>query len=241
TETMPETAENVAEAFAVSRADQDRFALSSQQRAARAQADGYYRDEIAPVLIPGRKGDRVVADDEHPRPDTTAEGLAKLKAFVRADGTITAGNASGINDGAAAMIVASEAAARRHGLTPRARIIHIATAGVEPRLMGIGPVPATRKLLAATGLAMDDFDIIEINEAFASQVIASMRELDVDPLDDRVNLHGGAIALGHPLGMTGARLIMTAVHGLEVSGGHRALVTMCIGVGQGLAIALERV
>ncbi|HEY8352701.1 MAG TPA: 3-oxoadipyl-CoA thiolase [Sphingomonadales bacterium] len=242
TDTMPETAENVAERFNISREDQDRFALLSQQRAAKAEADGYYAEEIVPVQITGRKGAVTeVARDEHPRPDTTPEALAKLKPVVRAGGTVTAGNASGINDGAAALIVASEAAARRHNLTPRARIIHMAAAGVEPRVMGIGPVPATRRLLAATGLTLDDFDLIEINEAFAAQVIASLRELGLDPFSDRVNPHGGAIALGHPLGMTGARLVMTAVHGLEKRGGRRALVTMCIGVGQGLAMAIERI
>ncbi len=241
TETMPETAENVAAAYNVSRADQDKFALQSQLRTEQAQNTGYFDEEIIPITIPGRKGDVIVSKDEHPRAGMTSDALAKLKPVVRSDGTITAGNASGINDGAAALIVASEAAVKRYGLTPRARIVHMATAGVEPRVMGIGPVPATRKLLAATKLSIKDFDLIELNEAFAAQVIASLRELDVDPYSDHVNPHGGAIALGHPLGMSGARLIITAARGLHKRGGQRALVTMCIGVGQGLALALEKV
>lgn len=240
-DSMPQTGENVAQDFGVSRADQDDFALRSQQRAAAAQSSGYFQEEIVPVTIPGRKGDTVVATDEHPRPDTTAEVLAGLKPIVRPDGTVTAGNASGVNDGAAAMLIANEAAAKAHGLTPRARIVGMATAGVAPRVMGIGPVPATQKLLQRLGLALDDFDLIEINEAFASQVIASMRALGIDPSDERLNPNGGAIALGHPLGMSGARLAMTAAHSLERTGGRRALVTMCIGVGQGLALAIERV
>jgi 3-oxoadipyl-CoA thiolase len=239
TASMPETGENVATRYHVSREVQDQFALQSQQRAARAQADGYFAEEIIPVTIPGKKGDTIIAVDEHPRPETTLEALAKLKPVVRADGTVTAGNASGVNDGAAAMFLASEAAAKRHGLTPPARVLGMATAGVEPVVMGIGPVPACRKLLARLGLSIGDFDLIELNEAFASQVIASMRELGVDPASAQLNPHGGAIALGHPLGMSGARLAMTAVHGLRKTGGRRALVTMCIGVGQGLA--LERV
>jgi len=241
TASMPETGENVATRYHVSRADQDQFALQSQQRAARAQAEGYFAEEIVPVTIPGKKGDTVIAADEHPRPETTLEALAKLKPVVRADGTVTAGNASGVNDGAAAMFLASEAAAKRHGLNPQARILGMATAGVEPDVMGIGPVPACRKLMARLGLSIGDFDLIELNEAFASQVIASMRELGVDPASTQLNPHGGAIALGHPLGMSGARLAMTAAHGLRKTGGRRALVTMCIGVGQGLALALERV
>ncbi len=239
---MPMTAENVADAYQVSRADQDAFALSSQQRAAAAQASGFFAEEIVAVAIPGRKG--VVQQamvDEHPRGGTTAETLSLLKPVTRPGGTITAGNASGVNDGAVAMILASEAAVARYNLTPRARILGMATAGVAPRLMGIGPVPATRKLLARLGLAITDFDVIELNEAFAAQVIASLRELGVDPLSPHVNPHGGAIALGHPLGASGARLVMTAVHALERRGGRRAIATMCIGVGQGLALAVERV
>jgi 3-oxoadipyl-CoA thiolase len=240
TDSMPETAENVAEAYQVGREDQDAYSVRSQQRAAMARTAGFFAEEIVPVAIPTRKGDVVVADDEHMRPDTTLEGLAALKPVVRKGGTITAGNASGVNDGAAAMIVASEAAAMLHGLTPRARILGMATSGVEPRMMGIGPVSASRKLMARLGLSIGDFDLIEINEAFASQVVASLRELGIEPDSKRVNPHGGAIALGHPLGMSGARLAMTAVHALEKSGGTRALVTMCIGVGQGLALALSR-
>jgi 3-oxoadipyl-CoA thiolase len=242
TDSMPGTAENVANAFAVSRQSQDAYAFASQQRTARAQRDGFLAAEITPVTIQGKKGSIVVDVDEHPRAETTLEALAALRAVVRPDGTVTAGNASGINDGAAAILVASHEAAAKHGLKPRARILGMASAGVAPRLMGIGPVPATRKLLARLGLTMDDFDVIEINEAFASQVIASLQELGIDALTDaRVNAHGGAIALGHPLGMSGTRLVMTAVHALEVTGGRRALVTMCIGVGQGVALALERV
>jgi 3-oxoadipyl-CoA thiolase len=240
TDSMPETAENVAEAYRVGREDQDAYALRSQQRARMARMAGFFAEEIVPVTIPARKGDVVVADDEHMRPDTTLEGLTALKAVVRKGGTITAGNASGVNDGAAVMIVASEAAAILHGLTPRARILGMATSGVEPRMMGIGPVSASRKLMARLGLSIGDFDLIEINEAFASQAVASLRELDIEADSERVNPHGGAIALGHPLGMSGARLAMTAVHALEKSGGRRALVTMCIGVGQGLALALSR-
>ena len=241
TASMPETGENVATRYHVIREAQDNFALQSQLRAAQAQASGYFAEEIVPVTIPGKKGDTIIAADEHPRPETTLEALAKLKPVVRADGTVTAGNASGVNDGAAAMFLASEAAAKRHGLTPRARVLGMATAGVEPDVMGIGPVPACRKLMARLGLAIGDFDLIELNEAFASQVIASMRELGVDPASTQLNPHGGAIALGHPLGMSGARLAMTAIHGLHKTGGRRALVTMCIGVGQGLALAVERV
>ncbi|WP_234729928.1 3-oxoadipyl-CoA thiolase [Acidocella facilis] len=241
TASMPETGENVAQRFGVTRAEQDEFALRSQQRAAAAQASGYLAAEITPVIVKSKKGEISISVDEHPRAETTLEGLAKLKPIVRADGTVTAGNASGVNDGAAAMIIASEAAARQHGLTPRARILGMATAGVEPDVMGIGPVPASRKLMAKLGLTINDFDLIEFNEAFASQVIASLRQLGVNPAAEHLNPHGGGIALGHPLGCSGARLAMTAVHGMEVRGAKRALVTMCIGVGQGLALALERV
>ncbi|HVJ44078.1 MAG TPA: 3-oxoadipyl-CoA thiolase [Dongiaceae bacterium] len=241
TDSMPETAENVAAEHGVSRSDQDAFAYRSQQLCARAQNSGYFAAEIIPVTIEGRKGNVTVDRDEHPRADTTPEALAKLRPIVRADGSVTAGNASGVNDGAAAMFIASEAAAKRHGLTPRARLLGMATAGVAPRVMGIGPVPASKKLMERLGLAIDDFDVIEINEAFAAQVIASLRALGLGAAEDRVNPNGGAIALGHPLGMSGARLAMTAVHELERRGGRRALVTMCIGVGQGLSLALERV
>ncbi|EQB29899.1 MULTISPECIES: 3-oxoadipyl-CoA thiolase [Sphingobium] len=240
-DSMPETAENVAQEHPVSREDQDAFALRSQQRTAAAQDAGYFAEEIVAVTIKGRKGDIVVARDEHPRPETTPEDLARLRPIVRPDGTVTAGNASGVNDGAAALIVADESAAARNGLAPRARILGMASAGVLPRVMGLGPVPATRKLLDRLKLSTDDFDVIELNEAFASQVIASLRTLGVDPHDERVNANGGAIALGHPLGMSGARLMMTAVHALEKRNGRRALITMCIGVGQGLALAVERV
>jgi 3-oxoadipyl-CoA thiolase len=240
TASMPETAENVAETHRVSREAQDMYALQSQRRAAAAQAAGYFADEITPVAVSARKGETVVTDDEHLRPGTTLEHLTKLKAVVRIGGTVTAGNASGVNDGAAAMIIASETAARLHGLEPRARVLGMATAGIAPNLMGIGPIPATRKLMARLGLVMDDFDLIEINEAFASQVIACLRALGVDPADERVNPHGGGIALGHPLGMSGARLALTAAHSLERRAGKRALVTLCVGVGQGLAMALER-
>jgi 3-oxoadipyl-CoA thiolase len=241
TASMPETGENVADRYKISRAAQDAYALQSQSRTEAAQVAGYFAEEIVAVTIAGKKADVQVAVDEHPRADTTLEALSRLKPIVRAGGTVTAGNASGVNDGAAAMFLASEDAARQHGLTPRARVLGMATAGVEPDVMGIGPVPACRKLMARLGLGIGDFDLIEINEAFASQVIASMQALGVDPADQKLNPHGGAIALGHPLGMSGARLIMTAVHGLEKTGGRRALVTMCIGVGQGLAIAVERI
>ena len=239
-DSMPETAENVAAEHGVSRRDQDAFALSSQRRAAAARA--FLAGEIVPVAVPAGKGAAVAVEaDEHPRPDTTAEALAALKPIVRPDGTVTAGNASGVNDGAAAMVVAGERAAADNGLTPIARILGMATAGVEPRVMGIGPVPASAKLMARLGLAIEDFDLIEINEAFAAQVIASLRQLGVDPADERVNPRGGAIALGHPLGASGARLALTAARGLAASGGRRALVTLCVGVGQGVALALERV
>jgi 3-oxoadipyl-CoA thiolase len=241
TDSMPETAENVADLHGIGREAQDGYALRSQQRAAAAQASGYFTEEIVPVTIKGRKGEVIVDRDEHPRADTTLEALAALKPIVRPDGTVTAGNASGVNDGAAALLLASETAAKRHSLTPRARFLGMATAGVEPRLMGIGPVPATRKLLDRLGLTIGDFDVIELNEAFASQVLASLADFGLPGDARHVNPHGGGIALGHPLGMTGARLVQTAVHALEKGGGRRALVTMCIGVGQGLALAVERV
>ena len=241
-DSMAETGENVAEEYQVARKDQDAFALRSQQRAARAAAAGYFAEEIVAVEAPGGKAGPIVVDkDEHPRPDTTLDNLAKLKPIVRNPGTITAGNASGINDGAAAMILASEEAAREHGLTPRARVVSMASAAVPPRIMGIGPVPSTRKLMERLGLKIGDFDLIEINEAFASQGLACLRQLGVADDAEHVNPHGGAIALGHPLGMSGARLAMTAVHGLEQRGGKRALATMCVGVGQGVSLALERI
>ena len=241
TDSMPETAENVAERYNVSRADQDAFALRSQQKAAAAQASGFFAREIVPVTVPGRKGDTVVGTDEHPRADTTMEMLAKLKTPFRTPGTVTAGNASGVNDGAGALLLASADAARRHGLQPRARVAAMAVAGVEPRYMGIGPVPAVQKLLARTGLQLSQVDVIELNEAFAAQGLAVLRELGVGDDDPRVNPQGGAIALGHPLGASGARLAMTAVNALHATGGQRAVVTMCIGVGQGIAALVERV
>jgi 3-oxoadipyl-CoA thiolase len=241
-DSMPETAENVAEEFQITRADQDAFAIRSQQRAGRAIASGFFAREIVAVEIPGRKGEVIKVDkDEHPRPDTTLEQLTKLKPFVRNPGTITAGNASGVNDGAAAMILASEAAVKAHGLTPRARILGMASAGVPPRIMGIGPVPSTRKLMARLDHKISDYDLIEINEAFASQSLACLRQLGLADDAEQVNPHGGAIALGHPLGMSGARLALTAVHGLEERGGKRALATLCVGVGQGVSLAIERV
>jgi len=240
-DSMPETGENVAADFQVTRADQDLFAYRSQQKCAAAQAAGFFKREITPVTIPGRKGDVVVDTDEHPRADTTLEGLAKLKTPFRDPGTVTAGNASGVNDGAAALLVASEAAAKKHGLTPRARIVSMATAGVPPRIMGIGPFPATQKLLAQTGLKISDIDVIELNEAFAAQALAVTRQLGLADDDARVNPHGGAIAIGHPLGASGARIAMTAVNALETYGTKRAIVTMCIGVGQGISVLLERV
>jgi 3-oxoadipyl-CoA thiolase len=240
-DSMAQTGENVAEEFQVTRADQDAFALRSQQRAGKAAAAGYFAEEIVPVEAPGGKaGPILVNKDEHPRPETTIEGLAKLKPIVRNPGTITAGNASGINDGAAAIILASEDAAKAHGLRPRARVLGMASAAVPPRIMGIGPVPSTKKLLARLGLKIEDFDLIEINEAFASQGIACLRQLGVSENAEHVNPHGGAIALGHPLGMSGARLTLTAVHGLEKRGGKRALATMCVGVGQGVSLAMEK-
>ena len=241
-DSMAETGENVAEEYQVSRADQDAFALRSQERAGKAMAAGYFAQEIVPVAAPGGKAGRIIVDrDEHPRPQTTLEGLAKLKPFARNPGTVTAGNASGINDGAAAVILASANAAERHGLTPRARVLGMASAAVPPRVMGIGPVPSTRKLMERLGLKIGDFDLIEINEAFASQGIACLRQLGVRDDAEHVNPHGGAIALGHPLGMSGARLALTAVHGLEERGGKLALATMCVGVGQGVSLAMERV
>ena len=241
TDAMPETAENVAEDFAISRADQDAFALSSQTRAGAAQASGRLAREITVVTIPQRKGDpTLVTTDEHPRV-TTLAALAKLPTPFRKDGTVTAGNSSGVNDGAAALILASEAAARRHGLTPLARILGGATAGVAPRIMGIGPAPATRKLMARLGLTQADFDVIELNEAFAAQALATLRALGIADDDPRVNPNGGAIALGHPLGMTGARITGSAALELALTSRRRALATMCIGVGQGIAVALERV
>ena len=237
---MAETGENVAEEFQVSRKDQDAFALRSQQRAGNAIAIGYFAKEIVPVQAPGGKaGPIVVNEDEHPRPDTTLENLQKLKPIVRNPGTITAGNASGINDGAAAIILASEDAVKAHGLKARARVLGMASAGVPPRIMGIGPVPSTRKLMERLGLRIGDFDVIELNEAFASQALACLRQLGLPDDAEHVNPNGGAIAVGHPLGMSGARLALTALHALEKRGGKRALATMCVGVGQGVAMALE--
>jgi len=241
-DSMAETGENVAEEYQVARKAQDAFALRSQQRAGKAIAAGYFAEEIVPVSAPGGKAGPIVVDkDEHPRPDTTLENLEKLKPIVRNPGTITAGNASGINDGAAAIILASEDAVKAHGLTPRARVLGMASAAVPPRIMGIGPVPSTRKLMEKLSLKIGDFDLIELNEAFASQGIAVLRQLGVAEDAEHVNPHGGAIALGHPLGMSGARLTLTAVHGLEKRGGKRALATMCVGVGQGVSLALEKV
>ncbi|CAB3641707.1 Beta-ketoadipyl-CoA thiolase [Paraburkholderia sediminicola] len=240
-DSMPETGENVATDYKISRADQDAFALRSQQKAARAQRDGTLAQEIVGVTIAQKKGDPItVLQDEHPR-ETSLETLAKLKGVVRPDGTVTAGNASGVNDGAAALLLANEETARRFGLTPRARVLGIATAGVAPRVMGIGPAPATQKLLARLNMTIDQFDVIELNEAFASQGIAVLRALGVADDDARVNPNGGAIALGHPLGMSGARLVTTAMYQLHGTQGRFALCTMCIGVGQGIAIAIERV
>jgi 3-oxoadipyl-CoA thiolase len=239
---MPETGENVAEDYQVKRADQDAFAWRSQQRAGKAIAAGYFAEEIVPVEVPGGKAGPILVDkDEHPRPETTLEGLAKLKTPFRNPGTVTAGNASGVNDGAAAMILASEKAVKAHGLTPRARILGMASAGVPPRIMGIGPVPSTQKLMERLGIRIGDFDVIELNEAFASQGLACMRQLGLADDAEHVNPNGGAIALGHPLGMSGARLTLTAAHQLEKSQGKRGLATMCVGVGQGVSLALERV
>ena len=241
TDSMPETAENVAAEFGISRADQDAFALRSQAKASAAQKNGRLAEEIVAVTIPAKKGDPVVVDrDEHPR-ETSLEALAKLKGIVKPDGTVTPGNASGVNDGACALIMASEAAAKKHGLTPLARVIGIAAAGCAPRIMGIGPVPATRKLLARTGVNLDQVDVIELNEAFAAQGLAVLRELGIEDDDARVNPNGGAIALGHPLGMSGARLVTTAMHELRQRKLRYALTTMCIGVGQGISMLIERV
>ncbi len=241
-DSMPETGENVAEDFQISRADQDAFALRSQKKAAAAQENGRLAKEIVPVTIPRRKGDPIVIDkDEHPRGDTTIEGLAKLSTPFRKDGTVTAGNASGVNDGAAALIIASEEAVRKYGLEPIARVVGGATAGVPPRIMGIGPAPSTKKLCARLGLKPTDFDVVELNEAFASQGIAVLRQLGIPEDAPHVNPNGGAIALGHPLGMSGARITGTAALELRLTGKKRALATMCVGVGQGISIALEAV
>ena len=240
-DSMPETAENVAADFRIARADQDAMALRSQTRALAAQKNGTFDIEIVPVTIPSKKGDSVVVDrDEHPR-ETSLEALAKLKPVVRPDGTVTAGNASGVNDGAAALLLASEAAAARHGLTPIARVHAMATAGVAPRIMGIGPAPSTKKLLAKTGLSIGQIDVIELNEAFAAQGLAVLRELGLPDDAAHVNPNGGAIALGHPLGMSGARLVLTAARQLQRTGGRYAITTMCIGVGQGISLLIERV
>ena len=240
-DSMPETAENVATDYKVSREDQDAFAVRSQQKASRAQKDGTLAQEIVPVSIAQKKGDPVlVSQDEHPR-ETSMEALAKLKGVVRPDGTVTAGNASGVNDGAAALLIADEDSAKRFGLVPRARVLGIATAGVPPRVMGIGPAPASQKLMTRLGMTIDQFDVIELNEAFASQGLAVLRMLGIADDDPRVNPNGGAIALGHPLGMSGARLVTSATYQLHRTGGRFALCTMCIGVGQGIAIAIERV
>jgi len=240
-DSMAETAENVADEFGISREDQDAFALRSQQRAEAAIRSAVFAEEIVPVTVPQRKGDPVIADtDEHPRPGSTLEGLAKLKPIVRSGGSITAGNASGINDGACALLVASASAARRFGLEPVARVVAWAVAGVEPRIMGIGPAPASEKVLALAGLDITDMDVIELNEAFAAQGLASLRRLGVDDDAEHVNPNGGAIALGHPLGMSGARLVTTAAYELRRRKGHYALCTMCIGVGQGIAMVIEK-
>jgi 3-oxoadipyl-CoA thiolase len=240
-DSMPETAENVATDFKIEREAQDRMALASQMKAVAAQKAGFFDAEITPVTIAQKKGDPiVVSKDEHPR-ETSMETLAKLKGVVRPDGTVTAGNASGVNDGAVALLLASEEAAKRNGLTPRARVVGMATAGVPPRIMGIGPAPATQKVLALTGLTLDQIDVIELNEAFAAQGLAVLRQLGLQDNDPRVNPNGGAIALGHPLGASGARLVTTAINQLHRTGGRYALCTMCIGVGQGIAIIVERV
>lgn len=241
-ETMPQTAENVAEQFHINREDQDKFALSSQQRTATAQKNGFFVHEILPVVIPQRKGDPVIIDtDEHPRASTTLESLNKLKPVVKADGTVTAGNASGINDGAAALLIASDEAVQQYNLKPRAKVIGATVVGVEPRIMGFGPAPAIKKLLAQTGLTLDQMDVIELNEAFAAQALAVTRDLGLADDEARVNPNGGAIAIGHPLGASGARLVTTALNQLEQSGGTYALCSMCIGVGQGIALIIERI
>ncbi|WP_323159874.1 3-oxoadipyl-CoA thiolase [Pseudomonas fluorescens] len=238
---MPQTADNVADDYEVSREDQDAFALRSQQRTAAAQAAGYFAEEIVEVRIAHKKGETVISQDEHPRADTTLEALTRLKPVNGPDKTVTAGNASGVNDGAAALILASAEAVKKHGLTARAKVLGMASAGVAPRVMGIGPVPAVRKLTERLGVAVSDFDVIELNEAFASQGLAVLRELGLADDAAQVNPNGGAIALGHPLGMSGARLVLTALHQLEKTGGKKGLATMCVGVGQGLALAIERV
>ncbi len=241
-DTMPQTAENVAEQFNINREDQDQFAYSSQQRTAAAQAKGYFAKEIVPVTIPQRKGDPIIIDtDEHPRASTTLEALAKLKGVVKADGTVTAGNASGINDGAAALLIASDEAIAQYNLKPRAKIIAATTVGVEPRIMGFAPAPAIKKLLKQANMSLDQIDVIELNEAFAAQALACTRDLGLKDSDVRVNPNGGAIALGHPLGASGARLVTTALNQLEQTGGKYALCSMCIGVGQGIALIIERV
>jgi 3-oxoadipyl-CoA thiolase len=241
-DSMPETAENVAEEFKVGRADQDAFALRSQQRWASAQAKGFYRSEIVPVSVLGKKGAATVVDrDEHPRPDATLEALAKLKGVMKPEGTVTAGNASGVNDGACAIILASETAAKKHKLSPKARVLGMATAGVAPRIMGVGPTPATRKVLEKTGLKLSQMDVIELNEAFAAQALAVTRDLGLSDDAPHVNPNGGAIAIGHPLGASGARLVTTAMYQLHATRNRYALCTMCIGVGQGIALVIERV
>jgi len=241
-DSMPETAENVAEQWAVARADQDAFAIRSQQRWAAAHAAGFFKGEIVPVTIPQKKGEpKVVDTDEHPRPDTTIEALAKLKGVVKPDGTVTAGNASGVNDGACALLLASAAAVDKFGLKPRAKVLGMATAGLAPRIMGFGPSPASKKLLAQLGMTIEQMDVIELNEAFAAQGLAVTRDLGLKDDDARVNPNGGAIAIGHPLGASGARLVTTALNQLERTGGRYALCTMCIGVGQGIALVIERV
>lgn len=240
-DSMPETAENLADEFSISRVDQDAFALRSQQRWAAADARGFFGREITPVTLPAKKGEPIIfSRDEHPRPDTNLDGLTKLNGVVRPGGSVTAGNSSGVNDGAAAVLLASAAAVKRHGLTPRARILGSAAIGVPPRIMGIGPAPASEKLLTRLGLTMADMDVIELNEAFSAQALAVLHALGMDDAADHVNPNGGAIAIGHPLGASGARLVATAVNHLEVSGGKRGLCTMCIGVGQGIALVVER-
>jgi 3-oxoadipyl-CoA thiolase len=238
---MPETGDNVADDYNISRADQDAFALRSQQRAAVSHAAGFFAEEIVPVRIAHKKGETIISQDEHPRADSSLEALSKLKPVNGPDKTVTAGNASGVNDGAAAMILASAEAVKKHGLTARARVLGMASAGVAPRVMGIGPVPAVRKLVERLGLAVTDFDVIELNEAFASQGLAVLRGLGIADDAPQVNPNGGAIALGHPLGMSGTRLVLTALHQLEKTGGRKGLATMCVGVGQGVALAIERV
>jgi len=241
-DSMPETAENVAEQWSVARADQDAFAIRSQQRWAAAHAAGFFKGEIVPVTIPQKKGEpKVIDTDEHPRPDTTLEALAKLKGVVKPEGTVTAGNASGVNDGACALLLASAAAVDKFGLKPRAKVLGMATAGLAPRIMGFGPSPASKKLLAQLGMTIEQMDVIELNEAFAAQGLAVTRDLGLADDDTRVNPNGGAIAIGHPLGASGARLVTTALNQLERTGGRYALCTMCIGVGQGIALVIERV